>query len=262
MSDSNTEITGRKVFFLHPSAFVQNTILEPLVQQEFEIYQIKDEAKIPKILKKYPDSIVFACIDEVLTPKQWEEWVIQHRATPSDNEMELGILSNTNNEDTRKLYVETLKVPCGFISLKPDKDKAIKALIEALNTLKAKGRRKYVRADTQHEAMTTINLPIGDSFVTGEIRDISVVGLSCTFSKELNVNKNAIFHDIQLKLQSALVKVEGILFGSRTEEGEVPQIIYVFLFAPKTDAAIKAKIRTFIQKRIQALMDVEILTMT
>ena len=261
MSDSNIEITGRKVFFLHPSAFVQNTIIEPLVQQEFEIYMVKDETKIPKILKKYPDSVVFACIDEVLTPKQWEEWVIQHRATPSASEMELGVLSNTNNDDVRKLYVETLKVPCGFIPIKPD-TKAIKALIEVLNTLKAKGRRKYVRADTQHEAMTTINLPVGDSFVTGEIRDISVVGLSCTFSKELDVNKNAIFHDIQLKLQSALIKVEGILFGSRTEEGEVPQIIYVFLFSPKTDAAIKAKIRTFIQKRIQALMDIEIQTIS
>jgi hypothetical protein len=89
-----------------------------------------------------------------------------------------------------------------------------------------------------------------------------VVGLSCTFAKELDANKNAIFHDIQLKLQSTLIKVEGILIGSRTEEGEVPQIIYVFLFTPKTDAAIKAKIRTFIQKRIQVLMDAEILTMT
>ena len=258
MSDSNTELTGRKVFFIHPSAFVQNTIIEPLVQQEFETYLIKDESKIPKILKKYPDSVVFACIDEVLTPKQWEEWVIQHRATPSASEMELGVVSSSNNEDIRKLYVETLKVPCGFISIKPDKDKTIKALVEVLNTLKAKGRRKYVRASTRHESMITINLPVGDSFVTGEIWDISVVGLSCTFSKELELSKNAVFHDIQLKLQSTLVKIEGILFGSRTEEEET---VYVFLFAPKTDPNIKAKIRTFIQKRIQALMDLDILTM-
>ena len=258
MSDSNTEIMGRKVFFLHPSAFVQNTIIEPLIQQEFEVYLIKDETKILKILKKYPDSVVFACIDEVLSPKQWEEWVAQHRATPSGEETRLGVISNTNNDDTRRLYVETLKVPCGFISIKSDKDKVIKALIEALSAVKAKGRRKYVRANTHHEAMTTINLPMGDSFVTGGIWDISVVGLSCAFDKELNMNKNAIFHDIQLKLQSSLVKVEGILYGSRTEEAET---VYVFLFAPKTDATTKAKIRTFIQKRIQALMDIEIQTM-
>jgi hypothetical protein len=115
-----------------------------------------------------------------------------------------------------------------------------------------------VRANTRHEAMTTINLPMGDSFVTGEISDISVVGLSCTFSKELSLNKNAVFHDIQLKLQSTLVKVEGFLFGSRTEESETT---YIFLFSPKTDPTTKAKIRTYIQKRIQALMDLEILTM-
>ena len=255
MSDSNTEISGRKVFFLHPSAFVENTIIEPLVQQEFEIYMVKDETKIPKILKKYPDSVVFACIDEVLTPKQWEEWVIQHRATPADNEMELGVLSNTNNDDIRKLYVETLKVPCGFIPVKPDKDKAIKALIEVLNAVKAKGRRKYVRTNTRGEAMTTINLPVGDRYVTGEIRDISVVGLSCTFSEELNLEKNAIFHDIQIKLQSMLLKVEGVVFGSRTEGLET---IYIFIFSPKTDSTTRSKIRVFIQKRNQSMMDAEI----
>jgi hypothetical protein len=259
MSDSNTEMTGKKVFFLHPSTFVQNTIIEPLIQQEFEIYMIKDEAKILKILKKYSDSIVFACIDEVLSPKQWEAWIMQLKGTPSANEMRLGVLSNSNNDDVRQLYVDTFKVSCGFIPLKPDKDKAIKALIEVLNSAEAKGRRKYVRANTHHEAMTTINLPMGDSFVTGEIWDISAVGLSCTFSKELNLNKNAVFHDIQLKLQSALLKVEGILYGSRTEESET---IYVFLFAPKTDATTKAKIRTFIQKRIQALMEIEIQTIS
>ena len=259
MSDSNIEMTGRKVFFLHSSTFVQNTIIEPLIQQEFEVYMIKDETKVPKILKKYPDSIVFACVDEVLSSKQWEEWVVQLKTAHTDQNISLGALSSSNNEDARRLYVETLKLSCGFISIKPDKDKAIKALIDTLNGLKAKGRRKYVRANTNHEAMTTINLPTGDSFVTGGIWDISVVGLSCTFSKELELNKNAIFRDIQLKLQSTLLKVEGILYGSRTEESET---IFVFLFSPKTDATTKAKIRTFIQKRSQALMDTEILTMT
>jgi len=260
MDDSNTELMGRKVFFLHPSTFVQNTILEPLIQQEFEIYMLKDETKLLKILKKYPDSIVFACIDEVLSPKQWEAWIMQLKATPSDHEIRLGVLSNTNHEDVRRLYVDTYKVSCGFISIKPDKDKAIKALIEVLNSVKAKGRRKYVRTNTHHETMTTINLPVGDNnYVTGEIWDISVVGLSCTFSKELNLNKNAIFRDIQLKLQSTLVKVEGIVYGSRKEESET---VYVFLLAPKTDPTTKAKIRMFIQKRIQALMEVELLTIS
>jgi len=257
MNDSNTEIMGRKVFFLHPSTFVHSNIIEPLIQQEFEVYMIKDETKILKILKKYPSSIVFACIDEVLTPKQWEEWILHLKGNQAINEVGLGIISNTNNDDVRQLYVNTFKVSCGFIPIKPDQDRAIKALIEILNSVQAKGRRKYVRTNTRGEAMTTINLPIKDHYVTGEIRDISVVGLSCTFSEKLSLDNNAVFHDIQVKLQSSLLKVEGILYGSRTEGIDT---IYVFLFSKKTDSTIKAKIRLFIQKRIQTMMETEILT--
>ena len=254
MADSNTTIQGKKIFFLYPSAFVQNTIIEPLVQQEFEIYLVKDELKLQGILRKYPDSIVFACIDEVLSPDEWETWIRQVMGIKAAKDVKLGVLSNTNDDHSRELYLDTLKVPCGFIPVKLDKDKAIKTLLDTLAAVEAKGRRKYVRTNTRGDTLTTINLPIGDNYITGEIWDISVVGLSCTFPNETKLEKNAVFHNIQIKLHSMLLKVEGIVFGSRIEESET---VYVILFSSKTDATIKTKIRTFIQKRIQTQMDEE-----
>ncbi|MDR0290445.1 MAG: PilZ domain-containing protein [Treponema sp.] len=254
MDGGNTPALGRKVFFLHPSAFIQNTVIDDLVQQEFEIYLIKDEVKIHRLLKKYPDSIVFACIDEALSPQQWELWVRQVVENKDAKDVGVGIISNSNTDSIRRLYTETYKVSCGFIPIKSDKNKVIKSLIDALNAAGAKGRRKYLRTNTQGDAKTTINLPLKDSYVTGKIHDISTLGLSCIFSQEIDLKKNTFLADLQIKLQSTLLKVEAIVFGSRMEE---KQRIYVLLFTPKTDFATRAKIRTFIQKVLQSKIDAD-----
>ena len=57
--DNNTELLGKKIFFLHPSAFVQNEVISELVQLEYEVYVVKDEIALLRALRKYPHSIVF-----------------------------------------------------------------------------------------------------------------------------------------------------------------------------------------------------------
>jgi hypothetical protein len=253
MSDDNTATMGKKVFFLHPSAFVRNSIVEDLIQQEFEIYMVRDETKLQAVLKKYPDSIVFACLDEVLSPPQWEKWIRETEDNKVTKDVSIGILSNTLNDDVQKHFRESCRIPCGFITIKSDK-KDVKTLLNALNAVGAKGRRKYVRTNTRGDTKVTLNIPVGDSYATGEIRDISMVGLSCAFPQETSLRKNTLLKDMQLKLHSTLIKAEGIVFGSREELAET---IYVFLFTEKTDPSVRAKIRTFIQKNLQSKMDEE-----
>jgi len=255
MSEDNAATTGKMIFFVHPSAFVQNTILDELTQQEYEIYVIKDEEKLQRILKNHANSIIFASIEETLSAAKWEAWIRQIMGDQATRSVGIGILSSTNSEEARRLYINTLKVSCGFIHVKVDKTKVIEAMLATLKAADAKGRRKYLRADTRDEKMTTINLPTKNGFVTGEIRDISVVGLACTFPEDPELSKNALFSDIQIKLQGVLIKVEGIVFGFRMDG---PDKVYVFLFTSKTDSAVKVKIRTYIQKNLQAKVDDEL----
>jgi hypothetical protein len=253
MADGNTESTGKKIFFVYPSVFTQNEIVSELAQQEYEVYIIKDETKLKKILRKYSDSIVLASIDEVLSSKKWEEWirsVLGHETTLG---IKVGILSTTNNEESRKLYLDTLKVPFGFIPIKQDRVKVIKTILELLSAADAKGRRKYIRADTRGETLTTINIPTSNGYIIGEIHDISVVGLACVFTQQdPELEKNSLLPDIQLKLQSSLIKAEGIVFGSRYDGNDK---VYVIIFSQKTDPPERAKIRTYIQKNLQTKMD-------
>ena len=247
-------ILGKKIFFLHPSALVQNQVISELAQQEFEVYIIKDENKLKYILGKHPDSIVFANINEGMKESAWEEWIRGVMANSVTSGVDLGIIVSVNDENLQRKYLQHLNVRCGFTVIKSDPNAAVKQLAAILNKVNAKGRRKYIRALTDNESNITVNLPMNGTFINGVIKDISVVGFSCSFADDPELTKNKLFQDIQIRLQSQLLKAEGIIFGSRMDG---PDKIYVTLFTQRIDPDVRTKIRKFIQANLQAKMDNE-----
>jgi len=250
---SSSAIAGRKIFFLYPTASVQNQVITELAQQEFEVYIAKDHARLARALKKYPDSIIYINIDEGMSEQDWERWIGGIlSASPS---IKLGVFSNNTNDELKDKYINKLHVTCGFLALKLDMSKTVDIIIEKLKTADAKGRRKYLRASTEREATATINMPHNGEFIKGLIRDISIVGVSCKFEIDPGLKKNALFKDIQIKLQSMLIKAEAVVFGSREENGEKS---YVLLFTQRIDPDVRVKIRKYIQMNLQNKMDSEI----
>jgi len=248
-----SDIMGRKVFFLYPTASIQNQIITELVQQEYEVYSCKDHVRLARTLKKYPDSVVFVNIDDGIPEMEWEKWINTLLSTlPA---VKVGVFSSSNNEELKSKYVNVLHVTCGFMSLKVDMTKTIPVVLEILKAMNIKGRRKYIRATTERETAATMNMPLHGELFNGTIKDISVVGISCTFEIDPNLTKNALFKDIQIKLQSMLLKVEAIAFGSRMDGDEK---IYVLVFTQRIDPEVRVKIRKYIQQNLQSKMETEI----
>jgi hypothetical protein len=248
MSD---ESLGKKVFFLCPSAVIQNTIVQELIQQEFEVYVVKDPPVMLKGLKKYPGSVIFVNLNEGLDIPRWEGWV---RSVLGSKEASVGILTGIGDEELQKKYVTEMGVQCGFTVIKSDVNPAIRQILENLYRVNAKGRRKYLRAALETGA--TINLPMNGAFINGIIKDISTVGFSCVLDQNPVIAKNILFQDIQVKLQSQLLKVEGIVFGARQDENG--NYCYVILFTQRVDPDTRARIRRYIQQHYQAKMDEEL----
>jgi hypothetical protein len=257
MSSENSQsgLLGKKIFFLHPSAVVQNEVVPELIQQEYEVYIVKDHGALKKILKKYADSIVFADIDERMNGKDWETWIRGILTGPETAGIKIGIVSVNDDDELKRKYINTFKIQCGYTVLRADLANSIKQLAEILKAVDAKGRRKYIRASTENETMTTINLPINGTFVNGVIKDISIIGLSCTFSEDPELEKNSLFKDVQIKLQGMLLKAEGIIFGSRMDGNAK---IYVVLFTQRIDPDVRTRIRRYIQQNLQVKMDNEL----
>ena len=249
------DILGKKIFFLYPSAIVKNRITEELIQQEFEVYLLKDHQKAFSALKKYPDSIVFINIYDGMAEKEWETWVKSVQSNNETSRVSIGIICQNEDEALKRKYINQLKINAGYLVLKSDLTPAFKQLFETLMALEAKGRRKYIRVITENETNTIVNMPIHGTFVKGSIKDISVVGFSCSFDEDPELAKNSLFNDIQIRLQSNLLKTEGIVFGSRMDSDKK---IYVILFTQRIDPEVRVKIRSYIHNNLQSKMDTDL----
>jgi hypothetical protein len=251
----NSGSFGKKIFFLYPSAFVQNQVIAELAQDEFEVYVLKDEAKLRQAVEIYPNSIVFASINETMREEAWDKFVRTIMGDPKNDSVKVGVIASVNNEEIKKRYLEQYRVQCGFTVIRSDFTEAVKELINILNGVDAKGRRKFIRIIMEGDSKTTVNLPMNGTFVNGIIKDISVVGFSCVFEEDQKKKKNGLFGDIQIRLQSQLINAEGIVFGSRMDGDEK---CYVILFSKHTDPSVRTKIRKYIQSSLQHNMEKEL----
>jgi len=245
---------GRKVFFLYPTASVQNQIITELVQQEYEVYTCKDHVQLVRVLKKYPNSLLFVNVDEGMHGEEWEKWIATLKTSMPD--LQFGIFSSNSSEEMQEKYLNGLKVSCGFMTLKVDMSKTIGVVVSVLEKMNVKGRRKYIRVTTDDEQTATINVPFDGGYINGTINDISVVGFSCVFEKEHVFKKNSLYKNIQIRLKTMLLKVEAVMFGSRQNDNGMA--VYVFLFTQRVDSDVRVKIRKYIQLNLQSKMDAQL----
>jgi hypothetical protein len=249
----NSDVIGKKIFFLYPTVVVQNRIIAELIQHEYEIYIAKNKDKLKKVMRTFPDAIVLVDINEQMPEAEWDIWITGIMEAPDTKDIAIGIVTTNDDDKLKQKYANALKIPCGYTVLSHDLEKSILNITNVLQAANAKGRRKYIRAIIERgEGNATVNLSYNGNFINGQIRDISVVGISCTLDGNPDINKNTLFKDIQIRLQTSLLKVEGIVFGSRTEGNET---IYVILFTQRIDPDVRTKVRKYIQQNLQHKMD-------
>ncbi|MDR0598432.1 MAG: pilus assembly protein PilZ [Treponema sp.] len=253
--ENSVEIVGKKIFFLYPAALALNEVVEELVQEEYEVYVVRDEERLKKILIKYPDSIVLVNIAEQLAEEKWEAWIRDVMSDPATAGTAVGILTPGTDERLRRKYVDILKVRCGYIQVKTDSRTLIKEVLAALKAVNARGLRKYIRVAPDNGAMAAINLPVNNEYINGAIKDISAMGLSCVFDEDPGLEKNSLCKNVQIKLQGMLLKIEGIVFGFRIDGSTK---IYVIIFTQRTDPSVRTKIRSYAHSVMQARLDAEI----
>jgi hypothetical protein len=250
---TNSDIVGKKVFFLYPSVNIQNHVISELAQQEYEVYVVKNHVHFTRTLKKYPNSIIYVNLDDSAPKKEMEKLIeTVSSVLPT---VKIGIFSSSTDEEFKKKYINKPRFSCGFMNIRLDINKAAQKIIETLESMDVKGRRKYLRASTENEATATINMPHDGNFINGAVKDVSVVGISCVFESDPVLKKNTLYKDIQIRLQTMLLKAEAVVFGSRTEYGKT---IYVLLFTQRIDPDVRTKIRKYIQQNLQHKMDSEL----
>jgi hypothetical protein len=244
---------GKKVFFLFPPSVVKDELVFRLLEQEYEVYMLRDVVAAKRLLALYPDSLLFVNIDEGMSESEWEMWILGVQAEPAMSGVGIGILTYNANDALRRKYLMDVGAKCGLIHMKLGIDESTRLLLATLNANEAKGRRRYVRADCSSDKLSSVNLRHDGKVTSGTIKDISVVGFSGVFTPDPRFAKNTLVSDIQLRMRGALLSVNAIVFGTREQDGSSA---YVFLFSPPLFGDSRTKIRRYVQIALQA--DIEL----
>lgn len=243
------QIEGKKIIFVNPPEIVGSKLLNILTEKEFEVYTLLDYKKISDIHKKYSDAIFFLNIDVVLTEFEWDQFILDlNHQCP---EIQFGIFSfKITDKSVMQYYFMDLGVNCGFIQLKLGVAAATEMMLKIMIANEVKGRRKYIRYKCCDEDKTALFIDLMGTRVTGEVLDISSVGMSCILDNHKgNISQNELIRHVQLRLRGLIVILDAILLGTRVIEGE--RTIFVFLFKEDCSDKVKSKIRSFISISLQ-----------
>ncbi len=241
---------GKKIFFLYPPSVIQKEMIYLLMAAEHEVALLYDAEHTLRVLAKYPDSILYVNIDSGMQEPEWDAYVRRIMADTEKKDVRIGVVSYNSSKELAEKYLLDIGAPCGFVTLKIGLKESFKIIITALEASEARGRRKYVRAVCRPQDKATFNVKLQGNFLTGNIIDISSVGMACTFDQAVAIRIGTTMSDIQLKLRASLCKASGKLVGFHSENDN--RHIVLFQDIASRD---KQKIQQFIYNKLQEEID-------
>ncbi len=243
---------GKKVLFLYPPG-VLSDVANTLASHEFEVYLIHNYKNVVRYLRKNPESLLFANIDDGMPEPEWEAWIRALKSESSTSSVGIGVVTMLSDAELSRKYLMDIGITCGFIILKIGAAKTADILLKTLEANEARGRRKYIRAACPPDT-AELTAPAEGATIRGTILDISSVGIAATLDSPQSMPVGTRLKDVQLSLRGARIFVNGIIVGKRTEGDAPPAHVILFEPASVTDEK-KEKLRAFIHRILQEEMN-------
>ena len=247
----NTDF-GRKVFFLNPSSFLRQNIIPALFDKEYEIYTIDSYKHAKSVLKKFPDSICFICIDSVqgedeLSPAGWYNFISSFENDPILSTIFVGIISENATKPQQEFFQLNTQIPAGFIKLPCNTPELIEIFAGILEINGAKGRRQYIRTNCSSDPLVEVCLPPEYHM---NVKDISFAGLACSGSRETSdhFKVNTLIRDFDLNIHGKKYKCSGAILMVSGREDITDLVI---MFTKGSSLPFRTAIKDYIQKSMQ-----------
>ena len=234
---------GRKVFFLDPPMTLNKSIIEPLRDDEYEIYVVEDYKILKAFLMENHDAMVFINIDHTLTFKQWFNYIFSFKDNPTLATIYVGIVSERATSSDQSLFLENLPLPCGFQIVGTTTYAVLLDNFRKIFELNgAKGNRKYIRLDCKNTRVVSACFVQENKLFEVFIQNISSVGFACTFDEKSAkyFKENAVFNNISFTFGRNTIVCPSVVF-------RIMDNTAVFLFTPAMPLSYKEAIRRFVQ---------------
>lgn len=245
------QILGKKVLFLNPNNVMRGELVDVLISYEFEVALVEDHVHALRVIRKYPDSIIFINIDSGLSEPEWESYVAGILGNQETKGIGIGILSYEFVPEIVEKYLMKIGVGCGFVQLKLGLKECVTTILKALIANEARGRRRFVRAICTPADQGTLNFRYRGDYINGSLIDVSAGGVACSFDRDIDLPIGAPINDIQLKLGPTLSKVSGKLAGYQKED----KSRFVIVLDKNVSSRERHKIQQFVHRHIQREID-------
>ena len=232
---------GRKIFFLNPPLSFDKGIIEPLRDEEYEIYVLPDIPSTKPIMLENQDAMLFINIDHTMTFKQWFNYILSYRDDPTLRTIFIGVVSERATTSDQQLFLEHLTLQCGFHIISSSTSILLKNFEKILELNGAKGNRKYIRLDCKDIKVISACFINDNKLYEIQINNISSVGFACTFDEKSAhlFKENAVFNNISFTFGRTTIVCPSVVF-------RIMDNTAVFLFTNAMPLRYKDAIRTFI----------------
>jgi len=253
MSDSDKSIYGRKVFFVNANVTFDTQVISRLRLMEFEVYGIDDYRKTKAILRKNPDSICFIIMESQLSIKGWHNFIKSFESENVFSPLDIGVITLPLAQEKLDNFKAGLQLDAGIFINDSDLESLLHKIVIQLDTLQAKGLRKYVRANCLNEKQADCLWVRDNRMFRLKVIDISSVGIAAKLSPgQANaVHINQIITDVTLSLKSEAIPVDIKITAIKTA-GDF--LLVVIMFETSTLPDSINRVRKYIADNLEENM--------
>lgn len=265
MSIKNTDIFGRKAFFIAPdNALIPLSFMEDFCTLGFESHilnrndgSLAENIKI--ITEHFPDSALFFNVDAPAVGIDWLHFMRQLRLDNAD--IAIGVVfESTGPERTRHVeaeYENVVTSNLGCIGLSHGKEKEnFASILSVLEKSGAKGRRNSIRAKCDNSSSITFGS--GSSAFRAQVDDVNISHISCVI-EESDIKGIKIYD----KIRNANICVNGFEFSSdvvlimKRNKGGIFSAVFMFIKKPEDEPGLASEAEAGLNKKIYQITSKE-----
>lgn len=255
MNEQNDKsISGRKVFFINPNLDIENSVITRLQTMEYEVYALKDFRIAKNLFAALKDGICFVCPDSEMTKEGWRNFIKFLESDETYKDFDIGVISEMIPENKKSEFTKDLKLSAGFFSVL-QADDMVRNLVKTLDSLQAKGMRKYIRVSCLDDQKSELYWFTKDKkMFRCKLIDLSTVGIAAKLpsSQAKAVFVNQLISDATIVLAGkqlpVAVKVSGI-------KGANDVLLVIMMYGMDTPVSTQNQIRSYVNEKLKLDLD-------
>jgi hypothetical protein len=245
-----------RIIFANPEEWVVQQFLSLLVRGEYKAVSLTDHHQLLSALRTYRHSIVFFNIDKQPEGTSWYALVKEHQTLFKQNRS-LPVFIGKATRDSIMSRVD-LSIPFDAFDMGKSPQQIFTLMKALIGQWYTRGKRQYIRVRCPDRLKSRFNLRRDGDACEGTVLDISSAGMACEFDPGMEpprLQKGTVLNKVQLKLNSRLIMVDGVIMGSRVDGSGAKPTLWVMVFRNHGDTGAAVKIKDYVRERLQQEFD-------